>query len=66
MKDRIDELLDIAYENNKLLKENNRMLKGIIKYINYTAANHHNDNQSEFERNILANLISNIFPFGKR
>ena len=66
MKDRIDELLDIAYENNKLLKENNRMLKGIIRYINYTVANHHNDNQGEFERNILANLISNIFPFGKR
>ena len=41
MKDRIDELLDITYENNKL-------------------------NQGEFERNILANLISNIFPFGKR
>ena len=42
------------------------MLKGIIRYINYTAANHHNDNQGEFERNILANVISNIFPFGKR
>lgn len=66
MKDRIDELLDITYENNKLLKENNRMLKSIIKYINYSAANHHNDNIGEFERNILANLISNIFPFNRK
>lgn len=64
--DRIDELLDIAYENNKLLKDNSRMLKQIIGYINYISANHHNDNEGEFMRNIFANMISNIFPFNRK
>lgn len=66
MKHKIDELLDIAYENNKLLKANNRMLKQIINYINFITANHHNDNEGEFMRNIFANMISNVFPFNRK
>ena len=39
--------------------ENNIMLKQIIKVINTYVANHHNENDDDFVRNILANLISN-------
>ena len=39
--------------------ENNIMLKQIIKVINAYVANHHNENEDDFVRNILANLISN-------
>jgi len=66
MKNDIKELLDIAYENNKLLKANNRMLRQILSYINFINANHHNYNEGEFMRNILANLISNVFPFNRK
>lgn len=38
--------------------ENNLMLKEIIKVINYWLANHQNENEDDFGRNILANLIS--------
>lgn len=59
MKNDIKELLDIVYENNRLLKDNNRMLCQIIRYINFINTNHHNDNEGEFMRNIFANMISN-------
>lgn len=39
--------------------ENNVMLKQIIKVINTYVANHHNENEDDFGRNVLANLISN-------
>lgn len=39
--------------------ENNIMLKQIIKVINTYVANHHNENDDDFSRNVLANLISN-------
>ena len=39
--------------------ENNIMLKQIIKVINSYVANYHNENDDDFVRNILANLISN-------
>lgn len=39
--------------------ENNIMLKQIIKVINTYVANHHNENDDDFVRNVLANLISN-------
>ena len=39
--------------------ENNIMLKQIIKVINTYIVNHHNENEDDFIRNILANLVSN-------
>lgn len=39
--------------------ENNIMLKQIVKVINTYVANHHNENEDDFVRNVLANLISN-------
>lgn len=39
--------------------ENNIMLKQIVKVINTYVANHHNENEDDFIRNVLANLVSN-------
>lgn len=40
-----------------LLKENNLMLKEIIRYINHINANYDNENADDFMRNIIANII---------
>lgn len=51
-----------------LLRDNNRMLKEIIAYINMIDSNRINENNDDFIRNILANLISNQIDgnYGKR
>ena len=38
--------------------ENNIMLKQIIKVINTYIAHHNQENSNDFDRNVLANLIS--------
>lgn len=47
-----DQLLKETHENNIMLKE-------IIKFINTYLSNHNNENDNDFFRNVLANLISN-------
>ena len=42
-----------------LLRDNNRMLKEIIAYINFIDYKANEENNNDFLRNILANLISN-------
>ncbi len=42
-----------------LLRDNNRMLKEIIAYINFIDSKANEENNNDFLRNILANLISN-------
>lgn len=59
MKDRIDELLEITYDNNRMLKE-------IIKYINYIDSNNPNQDSEDFLRNVIANVVSNTLPFGMK
>lgn len=41
------------------------MLKQIIAYINHINANADNENNNDFIRNILANLISNTVDYNK-
>lgn len=41
--------------------ENNIMLRQIIKVINTHNARHHQENEDDFMRNVLANLISSGF-----
>jgi hypothetical protein len=41
--------------------ENNKMLKGIIQWINSYSKHMSEDNIDDFGRNVLANLISNSF-----
>ena len=44
------------------LKDNNRMLKEIIRYINYINAHADAENNNDFVRNVVANLVSNRIP----
>ena len=45
--------------------ENNIMLKQIIKAINTWLSHHNQENANDFDRNVLANFISNMFDFNK-
>ena len=54
----MEELIRLAKKNNELLKDNNRMLREIINAINIYLSNVTGENQNDFERNIIANLIS--------
>ena len=56
----MEELIRLARENNQLLKDNNRMLKEIINVINVWLAHHNQENVNDFDRNVLANLISSF------
>lgn len=52
MEEKIQELIELT-------KENNRMLKEIIKYINYTIQHADTENMNDFGMNVIANLLSN-------
>lgn len=43
------------------IRENNKMLKYIIRVINYAIADSDNENTKDFLRNIAANMISTHF-----
>lgn len=45
--------------------ENNIMLKQIVKVINTHLVRHHQENEDDFMRNVLANLISSGFDIKK-
>lgn len=45
--------------------ENNIMLKQIIKAINTWVSHHNQENSNDFDRNVLANFVSNMFDFNK-
>lgn len=47
------------------IHENNIMLKQIIKVINTYIAHHNQENSNDFDRNVLANLISSGLDFSK-
>lgn len=55
-----DYLFDTLEQIRDETHENKVMLKQICKFINRYLANHHNENEYDFNRNILANMISNI------
>lgn len=55
-------------EIKKLIKEtheNNIMLRQIIKVINTWFAHHNQEKDNDFNRNVMANLVSNIVDFNK-
>ena len=54
----INEKLDVIL---KEVHENNMMLNQIIKFINSWIQNSNNENINDFNMNILANLIGNMF-----
>lgn len=45
--------------------ENNIMLKQIIKVINTWFDHHNQENENDFDRNVLANMISSMFNINK-
>ena len=59
------ELLDNLERIRDETHENNIMLKEIIKFINTYLSNHNNENDNDFFRNVLANLISNGININK-
>ena len=55
-------------EFKQLIKEtheNNIMLRQIIKVINTWFTHHNQENNNDFTRNVMANLVSNMFDFNK-
>ena len=69
----LDTLIEIqetirSPEFKQLIKEtheNNIMLRQIIKVINTWIKHHPQENANDFDRNVLANFISNMFDFNK-
>jgi len=43
----------------RLTKANNKMLKEVIRYINFINSRAEEENNYDFLRNVIANLISN-------
>ena len=64
LKERIRDMPDLEVLV-KEVHENNIMLKNIIKYINTTIAHHNQENSNDFDRNVLANIISSGLDFGR-
>ena len=54
MEDRLDKLLRIE-------KENNKMLRYIIRYINHNIYKEPSKEFQDFGRNVFANILSNKF-----
>lgn len=48
-----------------LTRDNNRMLKEIIAYINLKESQANKENDDDFFRNVVANLISNSIGFNR-
>lgn len=53
-------VLDLLEKIRDETHENNIMLKQICKVINVYLKNHNIENENDFNRNILANMISNV------
>ena len=60
LKNKIRDRPDIK-QMAKEVHENNIMLKSIVKYLTREALNANQENENDFNRNILANLISTQF-----
>lgn len=56
-----DYLFKLLERIDKETHQNNIMLKQICNAINMYLKNHNRENEDDFGRNVLANLMSNIF-----
>lgn len=63
--DEEDYILDSIEQIRKETHENNIMLRQIVKLINTYLARHHQENEDDFNRNVLANLISSTININK-
>lgn len=46
--------------------ENNIMLKQIIQVLSTYIVNHNKENEEDFTRNVIANMVSEVFTGNKR
>ena len=53
-------VLDSIREIRREIHENNLMLSDICNVVNVYLANHYRENEEDFGRNVLANLISSV------
>lgn len=58
-------VLESIEQIKKETHENNVMLKQIIQVINTYLARHHQENEEDFGRNVLANLISSTIDINR-
>lgn len=56
----INSLIDILTALYQEVHENNIMLRQIVKVINTYLARHHQENEDDFNRNVVANMVSNL------
>ena len=59
-KKEINSLIDILTALYQEVHENNIMLRQIVKVINTYLARHHQENEDDFNRNVVANMVSNL------
>lgn len=59
----MEDILEDIYTE---VHENNIMLRQIVKVINVYLSRHHQENDDDFNRNVLANMVSNIMGFGRK
>jgi hypothetical protein len=49
-----------------IVTENNIMLKQIIQVLSTYIVNHNKENEEDFTRNVIANMVSEVFTGNKR
>ena len=60
-----DYLFECLEQIKKEIHENNAMLGYLIKVANTYIANHRNENEEDFLRNIIANMVGSGFDISK-
>ena len=58
-------ILDSIAQIKAEVHQNNLMLSQLCSVVNIYLANHHKENEDDFGRNVLANLISQFIDVGR-
>ena len=64
-RDDIDYLFECIEDIQDTVHENNLMLHQICDVINFHHARHHQENEEDFGRNVLANIVSQFLDINK-
>jgi hypothetical protein len=57
-------ILDSIKQIKREVHQNNLMLSDICNVVNTYLANHHKENEEDFNRNVLANILSQFLDIG--
>lgn len=55
--EKIYALYDVVHENNKMLRQ-------LVRVVNTYLSRHHQENEDDFNRNVMANMVSEIINKG--